>query len=124
MALSLIILFTILGVVNSIKSNINTRRKEYAVLRCMKFTSKDLRNMLVIQFIVFLGIGEFIGIILGLVGSFALVCSSGVKLFIPDCKMILINIGGTLVVSIITLIPYVTSISKKKINIELSKDES
>ncbi|MDS0525769.1 ABC transporter permease [Clostridium sp. SHJSY1] len=123
-ALSLIILFTILGVVNSIKNNMNTRRKEYAVLRCMKFTSKDLRKMLIIQFIVFLGIGELIGCILGYVGSFVLICSDGIRFFVPDYKMLLINIGGTLIVSVIYLVPYVMNISKKKINMELSMDES
>ena len=46
-ALILIILTTVLGSINSIKNNINSKRKEYSILRCMKFKEKDLRKMLI-----------------------------------------------------------------------------
>ncbi|MDU5723750.1 MAG: FtsX-like permease family protein [Clostridium butyricum] len=124
--LSLIIInfIILLGIVVSIKSDINSNRKEYALLRCMKLKKNDLRKMIVTQVIVFLLFGQLVGAILGTIGSFVISLSDGGNLLIfPDYKLLLIICMGYILITIICIIPDITRIEKEKLILELNKEQ-
>lgn len=122
-ALILIIATTIFGAINSLKNNFNARRKEYAVLRCMKFTQSDLRKMLLLQVTVFLLLGEILGLFLGYVGSIIVTSMDGFNFVNIDYTLILFNVILSLIICIICLVPYIFKVSKGKIIAELGKEE-
>lgn len=122
-ALILIIATTIFGAINSLKNNFNTRRKEYAILRCMKFTESNLRKMLLLQVTVFLLLGEILGLFLGYIGSIIVTSMDGFNFVNIDYALILFNIILSLIICIICLLPYIFKVSKGKIITELSKEE-
>lgn len=123
-AIVLILLTTILGIVNAIKDNMNASRKEYAILRSMQFTRKDLIKMLIIQMIIFISIGVIVGLGLGSIGSVLMTSvDSGFNVIMPRMNLLIISAITTLFVIGTYLIPYIIKFSRIELNRELSREE-
>ncbi|NFG25269.1 FtsX-like permease family protein [Clostridium botulinum] len=116
-----IILF---GIIISIKNNINSNRKQYALLRCMKFKQKDLSKMITIQTIVFLSLGQVLGLMLGTLGSFIVAMSDGGNKFItPDYITLILIYIFSIILTLLFIIPDICRVKKEKLIVELNQEE-
>lgn len=124
LALIIINFIILFGIIVSIKSNINSNRKQYALLRCMKFKQKDLRKMILTQSIVFQLLGQILGIILGTMGAFIVTMSDGGNKFIPPDYVTLILICiFSIIVTVLCILKDIRKIEKEKLIEELNQEE-
>ncbi|MDR5588109.1 ABC transporter permease [Clostridium aquiflavi] len=124
--LGLVILYCsmIFGIITSIKNNINSNRKEYALLRCMKFKQKDLSKMIITQSIVFLLLGDILGLTIGTIGSFIVsIFEGGTTFIVPDYTTLILICIGSIILTVFCIIPDVCKIGKEKLIVELNQEE-
>lgn len=122
-AIILIILTVTFGIIYSIKNNMNSSRKEYAILRCMKFTRLNLIKILLIQVIIFILLGVLSGILIGIIGSVLITSTDSFNIIMPEYKLILINFLVITFIICIYLIPYIIKFTKISLNKELTYQE-
>ena len=122
-AIILILLTTIFGIINSIKDNMNASRKEYAILRCMQFTRKDLIKMLIIQMNIFIGVGVSVGLGLGSIGSVLMTSTDTFNIVMPRMNLLIISAITTILIIGIYLVPYIIKFSRIELDKEISRDE-
>lgn len=124
LALLIIDCIILFGIIISIKSDINSNRKEYALLRCMKLKQNDLRKMIITQSIVFLLFGQILGLILGTIGSFVVALSDGGNVIIvPDYKTLLLICICSIIITVLCIFPDICKIQKEKLIVELNQEE-
>lgn len=124
LALLIIDCIILFGIIISIKSDINSNRKEYALLRCMKLKQNDLKKMIITQSVVFLLFGQILGVILGVIGSFIVAFSDGGKaIIVPDYKTLLLICIGSIIVAVLCIIPDIHKIQKEKLIVELNQEQ-
>ena len=123
MALIVIVITTIFGMVSAIKNNINSNRKEYALLRSMKFTDKDLKKMLIYQVVIFLVMGKTMGFVLGTIGAWIIACSDKFMMVPFNYKLVGLDIIVSIMICILYLAPFILKISKERIIHELNQEE-
>ncbi|MDU1117055.1 MAG: FtsX-like permease family protein [Clostridium butyricum] len=124
LALLIIDCIILFGIIISIKSDINSNRKEYALLRCMKLKQNDLSKMIITQSIVFLLFGQILGLILGTIGSCIVTLSDGANaIIVPDYKTLLLICICSIIITVFCIIPDICKIQKEKLIVELNKEE-
>ncbi|NMF06651.1 FtsX-like permease family protein [Clostridium beijerinckii] len=124
LALLIVDCIILFGIIISIKNDINSNRKQYALLRSMKFKQKDLTKMIIVQAIVFLLIGQILGLILGTIGSFIIAMSDGNRTIIsPDYFTLLLTSICSIILTILCILPDTHKIKKKKLILELNQEE-
>lgn len=121
-AVLVIILFsTMLGVVNTLVNNINSRRKEYAVLRAISLDNKGIIQVVLTQVIVYITIGILFGVFSGVGLIYALSLIDQTPL-IFDYKLIFLLILTMYLIVMVVFIPFANKISRLSISEELTKD--
>ncbi|BCZ45611.1 ABC transporter permease [Clostridium gelidum] len=114
----------VFGIITSIKNNINSNRKEYALLRCMKFKQKDLTKMIITQSIVFLLIGDILGVAIGTIGSFIVsISDGGTTIIFPDYTTLILICVCSIMLVLFCIFPDIQKIQKEKLILELNQEE-
>ena len=114
----------VFGIITSIKNNINSKRKEYALLRCMQFNQKDLTKMIVTQSIVFLLFGDILGVAIGTIGSFIVsISDGGTTILFPDYTTLILICICSIMLVLCCVFPDIQKIQKEKLIVELNQEE-
>ncbi|MGG3282041.1 FtsX-like permease family protein [Paenibacillus solani] len=115
----MIMLSVTIGVFNSLINNIYSKRKEFAVLRAISVDKKGLVQIILTQVLLYLCIGMFVGVTLGitLVYAFRLIDPSPIHIHPTFVTTI---IGIMLALALAVFIPYASSLANKKVASELN----
>lgn len=123
-ALVIINSIILLGIIISIKGEINSNRKQYALLRCMKISAKELENMILIQTTIFVMTGQILGTLTGTIGSCIVSLSDGYRnVTVPNYSYVLIICIISIFLIILCILPDTHMIKKQKLVDELGKEE-
>ncbi|MBX4146633.1 FtsX-like permease family protein [Paenibacillus lautus] len=118
-AIIVIMLSVTIGVFNSLINNIYSKRKEFAVLRAISVDKKGLVQIILTQVLLYLCIGMFVGVTLGIILLYAcrLIDTSPIHLNAPFLAIIM---GIMLALALAVFIPYASSLANKKVASELN----
>ncbi|MEC0205446.1 ABC transporter permease [Paenibacillus lautus] len=118
-AIIVIMLSVTIGVFNSLINNIFSKRKEFAVLRAISVDKKGLVQIILTQVLLYLCIGMFVGVTLGITLLYAcrLIDPSPIHINAPFVAIIM---GIMLALALAVFIPYASSLANKKVASELN----
>lgn len=118
-AIIVIMLSVTIGVFNSLINNIYSKRKEFAVLRAISVDKKGLVQIILTQVLLYLCIGMFVGVTLGIILLYAcrLIDTSPIHINAPFMAIIM---GIMLALALAVFIPYASSLANKKVASELN----
>lgn len=120
--LVVILVSVMFGVVNTLINNINSKRKEFAVLRVIYMNGKNIIQAIMTQITAYILFGILLGISLGLIFTYLLgQFDSGVALSF-NWTLILIMSLTTFIIAYIVLIPFADRIGNLRISEELMQD--
>lgn len=106
-----------LGISNSLVSNIYSRRKEYAILRTMKVTPRNLVYVVMLQIFIYLLVGSIIGGVAGVIFSWILGwIDQGVSLNFRTSQW---GIAALTMVLVVVFVPLSIALGKRTIIQEL-----
>lgn len=110
-----------LGISNSLVSNIYSRRKEYAILRTMKVTPRNLVYVVMLQIFIYLLVGSIIGGVAGVIFSWILGwIDQGVSLNFRTSQW---GIATLTVVLGVVFVPLSIALGKRTITQELGQNQ-
>lgn len=118
-AIIVIMLSVAIGVFNSLINNIYSKRKEFAVLRAISVDKKGLVQIILTQVLLYLCIGMFVGVTLGIILLYAcrLIDTAPIHINAPFVAIIM---GIMLALALAVFIPYASSLANKKVASELN----
>lgn len=120
--LVVILLSVMFGVINTLINNINSKRKEFAVLRVIFMNRKNIIQVIMTQITTYILFGVLLGLSLGLIFTYLLgQFDSGVALSF-NWALILIMSLTTFIIAYIVLMPFAGRIGKLVISEELMQD--
>lgn len=120
--LVVILLSVMFGVVNTLINNINSKRKDFAVLRVIYMNSKNVIQVIVTQITVYILFGILLGLSLGLIFTYLLgQFDPGIALSF-NWALIFIMSVTTFIIAYLVLIPFANRIGNLSISSELMKD--
>ncbi|SHI44572.1 ABC transporter permease [Desulfosporosinus lacus] len=117
-AIAIIVLISTFGTVTTLNSYIQAHRREYAILRAIGVTPRQLFVVILTQSALYSIIGVFIGIIASVIISYAIVTGLEVKPAF-NWLMILYIVAGIIGLSLMLALPLARRISKKSVTEEL-----
>ena len=124
--ITVITLIGVTNIFNTITSNIELRQKEFAMLKSIGMTKKEFNKMINLETIFYSTKSLIYGIILGLIGTFALYKATSIKIestmYIP-IKPIIISIIAVFVLVFIIMKYSINKINKKN-TIETIRNEN
>ncbi|PGW64892.1 ABC transporter [Bacillus cereus] len=117
-----VILFSVtLGVCNTLINNIQSKRKEFAILRAIKVKKKGIVQIILTQVNLYVLIGIVLGAVIGTLLTYMVSIIDRTPLFF-DFKLIVTVIAGMFGIVLIIFIPFANRIGKRDIVEELNKD--
>ncbi|HGO9408815.1 TPA: ABC transporter permease [Bacillus cereus] len=117
-----VILFSVtLGVCNTLINNIQSKRKEFAILRAITVKKKGIVQIILTQVNLYVLIGIVLGAVIGALLTYMVSIIDRTPLFF-DFKLIVTVIAGMFGIVLIIFIPFANRIGKKDIVQELNKD--
>ncbi|KMP91813.1 ABC transporter [Bacillus wiedmannii] len=117
-----VILFSVtLGVCNTLINNIQSKRKEFAILRAITVKKKGIVQVILTQVILYVLIGIILGAVIGILLTYMVSIIDRTPLFF-DFKLIVTVIAGMFGIVLIIFIPFANRIGKRNIVEELNKD--
>ncbi|MGH4124519.1 MAG: ABC transporter permease [Clostridium sp.] len=122
-ALFLIIVSVVLGVFNSLINNINSKRKEYAILRTLRISKKGLVKVIMTQVLVFILVGGIMGLILGNMFYLVTALMEPNSYFKFNIMMNVYVLVAMILLAIIIFVPLSISLAKRKISSEIMEVE-
>jgi putative ABC transport system permease protein len=122
-AIIVIMLSVTIGVFNSLINNIYSKRKEYAVLRAISVDKKGLVGIILTQVLLYLCIGMFVGVTLGIIllYAFRLIDPTPIHIHAAFVTSIM---GIMLALAFTVFLPYARSLANKKIVSELNQNRA
>ena len=118
-ALFIIIVSVVLGVFNSLIDSINSKRKEYAILRTLSIDKNGLVKVIMTQVLVFILIGGIMGLILGNMFYLIIALMESNTYFEFNIFMNIFVLLTMILLAIIIFVPFSISLAKRKISLEL-----
>lgn len=122
-AIVVMVLSVLMGIFNSIISYLNTKRREYGILRAISLTPGELKKLILIQIFLFVFSGILLGIISGVMISIFLSIIDPGKIYFDYTLVGIVTVILLLVIFIIFL-PLVQKLSRKNLKMELISDEA
>ncbi|TCZ78271.1 FtsX-like permease family protein [Paenibacillus albiflavus] len=121
-ALVIVILLSVMfGVFNTLMNNINSKRKEFAILRTLLVTKKGIMQFILTQIMLYILIGCVSGVTIGLLLSYSLNLLEATQVFI-DWRFVGIIMIVLFSMAIIVFVPTGMRIGKMNISSELVLD--
>ncbi|MCC5801900.1 ABC transporter permease [Rossellomorea vietnamensis] len=117
-----VILFSvIIGVFNTLINNINSKRKEFAILRAISITRTGIINLIITQVIIYILIGLILGGISGTMLTLIISLIDPGRLYI-NYSIIAFLTGSMIILALIIFIPFSLRLGNRKISLELNED--
>ncbi len=117
-----VILFSVtLGVCNTLINNIQSKRKEFAILRVITVKKKGIVQIILTQVNLYVLIGIVLGAVIGALLTYMVSIIDRTPLFF-DFKLIVTVIAGMFGIVLIIFIPFANRIGKRDIVEELNRD--
>ena len=117
-----VILFSVtLGVCNTLINNIQSKRKEFAILRAITVKKKGIVQIILTQVNLYVLIGIVLGVVIGILLTYMVSVIDRTPLFF-DFKLIVTIIAEMFGIVLIIFIPFANRIGKRDIVEELNKD--
>ncbi|MGF9852146.1 FtsX-like permease family protein [Bacillus paramobilis] len=117
-----VILFSVtLGVCNTLINNIQSKRKEFAILRAITVKKKGIVQVILTQVNLYVLIGIVLGAVIGILLTYMVSIIDRTPLFF-DFQLIVTVIAGMFGIVHIIFIPFANRIGKRDIVEELNKD--
>ncbi|MCH4567501.1 FtsX-like permease family protein [Bacillus sp. ES1-5] len=110
-----------LGVFNTLVNNINSKRKEFAVLRTICIDKRGIIRVIMTQVILYILIGLILGTFAGILLTYAISLIDHGKVYI-DFIFVNTIVGVMLGMAFIIFVPFANRIGKRKVSIELNQD--
>lgn len=110
-----------LGVFNTLINNINSKRKEFAVLRTICIDKRGIIRVIMTQVILYILIGLILGTFAGILLTYAISLIDHGKVYI-DFIFVNTIVGVMLGMAFIIFVPFANRIGKRKVSIELNQD--
>lgn len=114
-----VILSVLIGVFNSLINNIYNKRKEFAVLRAISLDKKGLIQVILTQVILYMCFGMFIGIVVGIILTYAFKLIDPTPVYI-DYSFISIITATIIFTAFVIFIVYGCRLANKKVAVELN----
>jgi len=118
--LVIIILSLIVGALNILLSNILSKRKEYAILRTLKFDKKSLIKVILTNVILFCQLGVILGCILGTLAANILTLTESRSFSFVDYKLVFIIMALLFIICTVVFMPVGNYLGNRKISQELN----
>lgn len=115
-----VILSVLIGVFNSLINNIYHKRKEFAILRAISLDKRGLIQVILTQVILYLCIGMFIGITVGIILMFAFKLIDPTPVYI-DYSFIFTIAGIIIFLAFIVFVTYGRRLANRKVATELNQ---
>ena len=119
--ISVMLISVIIGVFNTLINNINSKRKEFAILRTISLSKGGIINVILTQIILYLLIGLSLGLLTGILLTFVISLIDPGKLHI-NFTIIGLMAGVMIVMALVIFIPFASRLGNKKIILELNQD--
>ncbi|GGA91034.1 FtsX-like permease family protein [Ornithinibacillus halotolerans] len=117
-----IIMFSVLlGVVNTLINTIHMKRKEFAVLRAVSLTKKELRKFILTQVFLYISMGMVSGFIIGVILVYAIRLIDPVPMYV-DVLLLISIILISIIVILSVLVPFINRIGKYPLLQELTEE--
>lgn len=111
----------LMGIINTLVSNIHNKRKELAILRTLSVTRSGIIRVILTQVILYISIGLLLGAGIGVLLAYSLMLIDPVGIYINYQVMGVLAVTVTGVV-ILVLWPYSTYIGRRSLPHELTQD--
>ncbi|MCR8845076.1 ABC transporter permease [Paenibacillus sp. SC116] len=119
--LVIILLCVIIGVFNSLLNNIQSKRKEFALLRTISVSTNGILRIILTQVIVYISIGLALGLVIGMLMTFVVgLIDFGTMHF--DFQLVSLVSIFMLGMVFIIFIPFARAMGKQSITAELTRD--
>nr|WGD63216.1 peptide ABC transporter permease [Bacillus subtilis] len=119
--ISVMLISIIIGVFSSLINNINSKRKEFAILRTISLSRSGIINVILTQITLYLLIGLLLGVFSGGLLTIVISLIDPGKIYINFSIIGLIS-GFMLIMGLIIFFPYARRLGNKKITLELTQD--
>lgn len=119
--ISVMLISIIIGVFSSLINNINSKRKEFAILRTISLSRSGIINVILTQITLYLLIGLLLGVFSGGLLTIVISLIDPGKIYINFSIIGLIS-GFMLIMGLIIFFPYAARLGNKKITLELTQD--
>ncbi|MCC2323868.1 FtsX-like permease family protein [Bacillus wiedmannii] len=116
-----ILLSVTLGVCNTLINNIQSKRKEFAILRAIIVKKKGIVQVILTQVKLYVLIGIVLGVVIGTLLTYMVSIIDRTPLFF-NFKLIVTVIAGMFGIVLIIFLPFANRIGKRDIVQELNKD--
>ncbi|AXI00536.1 ABC transporter permease [Sporosarcina sp. PTS2304] len=119
--ISVMLISVIVGVFNTLINNINSKRKEFAILRTISLSKSGIINVILTQIILYLLIGLSLGLFTGVLLTIVISLIDPGKLYI-NFTIIGLMAGIMILMAFVIFIPFASRLGNKKIILELNQD--
>src|SRR5690625_4268731 len=120
-----VILIGLLNLVITLQSTIQIQRREYAILRAISMTPKQLIKVILTQSIMYSLISILVGTVTGMITSFAVLRGLGVTIMpLGIIKHLSILSMTILILSVLVSLPLAINLSKRQVTTELTETAS
>ncbi|WP_042347180.1 FtsX-like permease family protein [Bacillus massiliigorillae] len=120
--IGVILLCVMFGVFNTLANNINSKRKEFAILRVISLSKIGVMKVILTQVLLYLIIGLFVGILAGIIFTAIILLIDPGKIYINYNVIFAICIT-MLLGGLIVFTPIASNIAKMKLSDELLQDK-
>lgn len=120
--LVVILLSVMFGVINTLVNNINSKRKEFAVLRVIFMNRKNIIQVIMTQITAYIMFGILSGLSLGLIFTYLLGMFDPEGVLSFNWTLIMIMSVITFIIAYIILVPFANRIGRLNISEELMQD--
>lgn len=121
MVLTIILISVMLGIINTLISTINSKRRELSILRVISMTKRDIVRFITTQVICYIVLGVAIGTAIGLIFTW-IVSQIDKTLLIINFDLYGVVVGCMFLLSLMVFIPYGLKIGNLHIMDELTQD--
>jgi putative ABC transport system permease protein len=117
-----VMLFSVLiGVFNTLINNINSKRKEFAILRTISLSRAGITNVIISQVIIYILIGLILGVVSGAMVTIIISLIDPGRLYI-NYSIIISIMGIMITLAFLIFIPFSFKLGNQKITLEINKD--
>ncbi|AFJ60760.1 MULTISPECIES: FtsX-like permease family protein [Bacillus] len=119
--ISVMLISITIGVFSSLINNINSKRREFAILRTISLSKRGIINVILTQILLYLFIGLLLGVLSGALLAVVISLIDPGKIYINFSIIGLIS-GFMLLMGLIIFLPLAAKLGNKKITLELTQD--
>ena len=119
--ISVMLISITIGVFSSLINNINSKRREFAILRTISLSRRGIINVILTQILLYLFIGLLLGVLSGALLAVVISLIDPGKIYINFSIIGLIS-GFMLLMGLIIFFPLAAKLGNKKITLELTQD--